>query len=1311
MVVVRSRWVRTAVAGGLLAMLAGPLFAPAQAASPPLVPGESVGTDPDEVWWEGITIPTDGVLPEAEVHPSLYVDEAGVQILRDRVDGVVPDPHGHYALAWSRVIADADAAVAAADVAESDNVKTKAAKATAFAWLITGEQRYLDAAVANLTAAFDVVMQTDQYVALQMTNYALAYDWVAADLTPEQDAAVRAAVKRGADWLYEYLASPGVRSHNHRSKAGAAVGSWALAFSADPDAQAYLDRGLENMNRVFRYMFTEDGIYRDGSGYYWIFTIINSTPFMWQYRNVSGVDLFPALQPAFEWQLKTVNPKGLMPPLDDGSYKVTWLHTVAPAYADTPTELSTSASLGELFQWQFFSSDWAPARYPDDWTGARDQFYGWPDEIALYDSSIAEVAPDDATGTIDLNAGPRGGDTIFRSDWQMDDAGTRWGYFTGVAMSNNHDHADGLQLLIDAENAILARDNGYGPLRFGGRDDWKGPEHHNVVTADGAAVGDPTPTRGFLSGGGFGFAEKSAAYWNDEDATHTRAVAFPGSDYFVVLDRMAAQSAKTWDAYWHVRGELTGLVNRRTWTTSPGPWGDAAQLHALTTPSDAQSNLVSDQFNPYGTGVDTGFEGYPDPSTDVEEITGVRLSQHGTSAQLLSVLMPGTADRPEPRLEDIGDTDVLAARVTTDEYTDVVVAPRTGPSAEAGGLGVDGGLAWARTTGGALAGWAVHDGAHAAWQGSELMTSTVPVTMAADVTQPTRHTIEIAAFDAEYEVELAVPDGRPVTAVTWNGAAIDASTQDGRLAAALSGGGELVIEYGPADARPGQPTWATASGYAGTIDLTWEPVDTATSYQVLRRGKLVAEVEVPAYRDLDVVDGAVYSYRIVAVNERGTGVPSAAAVARAGAELPGTPTGLVAAPSHRQVDLSWSPVRDADSYEVLRATADGDLTPVATGLTTPYWSDTGLVNGTTYRYAVRAVNAVGPGPASGEVAATPFTTPPSVPQSPTVQREAGAVTLIWDAADRAESYRVLRGALASGSFEAVADVSEPHWTDHDVTDGTGYAYRVVATNEAGDSEPSAAVTGVPGCTLVHPVGPGGAIVEAERYSARSGAYQVADDLDRYSGRVAVVPRGAQYKEDPNLWGRYDLEVEEAGRYFVAALGYGESGSTDSVFVSVDDNAPMTVNLSVGDWFYRQSPIGVDLTAGFHTLRIAAREDGAMVDRFVLYPASSIPDSVRYADSWTLPVDPECGDGTGEPAAPEAVTSVDAVRTGDDVHVRWASSRLAASYTVVRDGTVVATDLTTTDWADASAPDGASYAVIAVNSAGTAAPSDSVVAGP
>lgn len=73
-----------------------------------------------------------------------------------------------------------------------------------------------------------------------------------------------------------------------------------------------------------------------------------------------------------------------------------------------------------------------------------------------------------------------------------------------------------------------------------------------------------------------------------------------------------------------------------------------------------------------------------------------------------------------------------------------------------------------------------------------------------------------------------------------------------------------------------------------------------------------------------------------------------------------------------------------------------------------------------------------------------------------------------------------------------------------------------------------------------------------------------------------------------------------------------------------------------------------------------------------------------------------------------MTSLVAQRDGDEVALSWSGSRLADSYTVLRDGSVVVTEVTATTWTDPSAGDGvASYRIVATNAVGDAPPSDPV----
>jgi hypothetical protein len=99
--------------------------------------------------------------------------------------------------------------------------------------------------------------------------------------------------------------------------------------------------------------------------------------------------------------------------------------------------------------------------------------------------------------------------------------------------------------------------------------------------------------------------------------------------------------------------------------------------------------------------------------------------------------------------------------------------------------------------------------------------------------------------------------------------------------------------------------------------------------------------------------------------------------ASAAPTAPPGPSGLKASGGTGQVSLSWTASAGATSYSVYRGTSAGgeSATPIATGLTAPSFTDTGLSSGTTYFYQVTAVNSAGQSPRSAEASAS--TAPPA----------------------------------------------------------------------------------------------------------------------------------------------------------------------------------------------------------------------------------------------------------------------------------------------------------------------------------------------
>jgi len=87
---------------------------------------------------------------------------------------------------------------------------------------------------------------------------------------------------------------------------------------------------------------------------------------------------------------------------------------------------------------------------------------------------------------------------------------------------------------------------------------------------------------------------------------------------------------------------------------------------------------------------------------------------------------------------------------------------------------------------------------------------------------------------------------------------------------------------------------------------------------------------------------------------------------------PSAPSGLSAAGGTGQVELTWTAGAEAASYNVKRGTASGGpYGTVATGVTTTSYTDTTVVNGTTYYYVVTSVNPQGESGPSNEASATP----------------------------------------------------------------------------------------------------------------------------------------------------------------------------------------------------------------------------------------------------------------------------------------------------------------------------------------------------
>lgn len=192
----------------------------------------------------------------------------------------------------------------------------------------------------------------------------------------------------------------------------------------------------------------------------------------------------------------------------------------------------------------------------------------------------------------------------------------------------------------------------------------------------------------------------------------------------------------------------------------------------------------------------------------------------------------------------------------------------------------------------------------------------------------------------------------------------------GALEGPLNGllGGVLGGLFGGGTLSGGQLT-GILTDVVGTLSDALAPVITLTSNHQTTEPDGTLKV---AGLHLSVLDGA-----------GGTGNLALATVGPNSAPIPtkpGVPAQLTATPGNEFVNLSWSaPTNTGGSlisgYNLYRGTSSGGeaSTPINGTTLIPGlgYSDTGLTNGTTYYYIVKAVNAQGESMGSNEASATP----------------------------------------------------------------------------------------------------------------------------------------------------------------------------------------------------------------------------------------------------------------------------------------------------------------------------------------------------
>lgn len=180
-----------------------------------------------------------------------------------------------------------------------------------------------------------------------------------------------------------------------------------------------------------------------------------------------------------------------------------------------------------------------------------------------------------------------------------------------------------------------------------------------------------------------------------------------------------------------------------------------------------------------------------------------------------------------------------------------------------------------------------------------------------------------------------------------------------------------------------------------------------------------------------------------------------------------SPAGLTAvATGPTGIDLSWSGVRGATGYQVMRSTVSGGpYSPVGDELTATAFSDTGLTPGTPYFYVVTALYDTVESDDSNEATATTIDALPPTGLAAVIG-SATEVTLSWDAMAGAGTYQVKRATTSGGAYEFVGTSSSTGYNVSGLTPGTRYYFVVSAVYDTTESNDSLEVSVVPSDPII-----------------------------------------------------------------------------------------------------------------------------------------------------------------------------------------------------------------------------------------------------
>ena len=331
-----------------------------------------------------------------------------------------------------------------------------------------------------------------------------------------------------------------------------------------------------------------------------------------------------------------------------------------------------------------------------------------------------------------------------------------------------------------------------------------------------------------------------------------------------------------------------------------------------------------------------------------------------------------------------------------------------------------------------------------------------------------------ATNEAGYRVERATGNGSfvvvidlPADAASWADTNADGATTYRYRVVAHNAAGISKSAVAEATTPPDltAPAGVTADAQShDRVVISWNDVsDNEDGFRVERAAGnggfatiATTAAGIESYADTTVAADTTYRYRVAAVAGGSSGSASNVATATTPDDPSdvATPTDLrVTSAAPYTLSIAWTHDGDnATGYDVERAIGDGPFTSL--GSTTATTFDDGTQPETTYRYRVRAVNAVGGETYTSDFAQILTVTTPADQSDLAAPANLDAVAFVhtqveltWDDVRFETRYTVQRRP-AGGTFETIAVVGTDAtgYLDTGRSAATTYEYRVAAGN-------------------------------------------------------------------------------------------------------------------------------------------------------------------------------------------------------------------------------------------------------------------------